>query len=197
MDTEIIKEPVTRIISSPLYEARVEGDGCLTQIKILNEKFLSPDVGISRGSYFNDAFWGGALKFPYVEQTGSHTIYAYNDSASIQYDFYTDKMVWSLSNKSDKETSFTIVFDPGVKAMMNDKGEMLKTIVNDTSKKSVWYRGKARLEISGTGKQWGPWENDHQVLETTVAPGKTHELIFLVGESSDEEMKKINGLSQP
>lgn len=196
VDMEIVAEPVSRIFSSPFYDVKIDGDGCVAQITIKDEIFLSPYDSVFGGSYFYNGVWG-PVKFAYVDQTGPNEIFADGDSASIQYEYFKDRMVWTLTNKDQNPIPFFFVFDRNIDAVMIENGEMKKTIVNEPSKKSVWFRGNARLEITGCDKLWGPWKNEYQILEATIIPNESRKIELIIGETSDEEKALIDEISKP
>ena len=58
----------TRRAQTDAYEAVVEGDGCLTHLRVDGVEFLKPGVGISRGAYFHQQ---DTAKLPDVSPAGS------------------------------------------------------------------------------------------------------------------------------
>ncbi len=68
-------------ITTSRYSARIEPDGCLTNLKLGGVEFFAAGVGFSRGSYF---YLGKPLKLPNVERIGNTVIEATGDLATIR-----------------------------------------------------------------------------------------------------------------
>ena len=88
-----------RQIKTRHYEATVEGDGCLTSLRVGGVEYLWPGGDISRGAYFFRPTGGaaggppaGTQKLPLVEQPGPNIVTARNDLLSIRYEFAADSM---------------------------------------------------------------------------------------------------------
>ncbi len=184
----------TRRAQTDLYEATVEEDGCLTNLRVDGVEFLASGVGVSRGAYFHQA---ETEKLPDVLQPELRAITAQGAGAAIRYDFGPDKMTWALENKTNAATSFYIVFDLAVQAAKNASGEWSKTPVGAFTDKtdmkwatSTWYAGRAWVKLTGGSKVWGPWEQKYQVWEAALAPHEKRSVTMEVGLTSKEDAEK-------
>ena len=115
----IVAERSPLVVSAADYDARIEPDGCLTNLRIGGREFLAPGVSISRGSYF---FLGGPLKLKKVERMSDNVVVASSDEASIRYEFGDNEMTWQLTNKSNDAMVLFIVFAKEVDAALDASG---------------------------------------------------------------------------
>jgi eukaryotic-like serine/threonine-protein kinase len=174
-------------IRAPKYEAVVEADGCLTNLRVGGTEFLWVGGPISRGSYF---FQGGALKLPTVEQPAANVVTAKGDKASVRYEFGPDALTWTVTNATDAPMPFFLVFDRGVKAVLGETGDWAKTPAVKDWQTTTWFAGKSRLKITGSNRLWGPFEDNHQVWHAELAPHETRKLVLEPGAASDDEVAK-------
>lgn len=181
-----------RIVKTSVYQATVESDGCMTHLVIGGQEFFASNAGISRGSYF---YQNGALRLGNVTQAKDNTVTAESDKASIRYEFSDTGIAWTLKNRTDGAMAFFIVFVPEVKAARAADGKYVPTVVNANWGESAWFRNKARLELKGGNKQWGPWNGNHQVWEASLAPQEERRIELTVGEATAEELKTIADLT--
>ena len=179
-------------ISSPFYEARIEADGCLTNLRVGGHEFLAPGVAISRGSYF---FLGGPLKLSHVERVGNNTVDASNDVAAIRYEFGESEMTWRLTNKSDTPLVFFLVFAKELEAALNEDGEASAIPINASWTEVALVEGDSQLDISGLDKLWGPWQGPHQVCQVSLEPKAERVLSFTVSTASAKTRSLIRGLA--
>jgi serine/threonine protein kinase len=178
-----------RRVHAPAYDATVEGDGCLTSLRIGGTEFLHAGGPISRGSYFFQ-LPGGALKLPTVEQEGDNVLTARGDKASIRYEFAPDAMTWAVTNGTDAPMSFFLVFDPAVKVVINDKGQWARTPVERNWAATSWFAGRSRLALNGANRLWGPFEEKYQVWEASLGPRETRRLSLQAGAPSPAEAQQ-------
>jgi hypothetical protein len=177
-------------VQAAKYQATVEGDGCLTSLRVGGTEFLHPGGSISRGSYFFQ-MPNGALKLPTVEQEAANVLAARGDKASVRYEFGADSMAWTVTNATDAPMKFFLVFDPAVKVVGNDKGEWARTPVARPWATTTWFAGPARLAITGASTLWGPFEQKYQVWEASLAPREARRLTFQAGSASADEARQV------
>ena len=108
----IVAEGSPLVVNAVDYDARIEPDGCLTNLRIGGRVFLAPGVSISRGSYF---FLGGPLMLKKSSACDTIVV-ASSDEATIRYEFGDNEMTWQLTNKSDDAMVLFIVFAKEVDA---------------------------------------------------------------------------------
>ena len=111
-------------LQTDLYEAVVDGDGCVPSLRVDGVEFFKPGVSISRGAYFHQQ--GVPQLLPDMVQIGPAVLVASGKNAGIFYAFGPDKLTWALENRTDAAMAFFIVFDPTVIAVRNAKNEWLK-----------------------------------------------------------------------
>ena len=82
------------------------------------------------------------------------------------------------AGKQDRRTPmpFYIVFDAAVIAVRNGKDDWLKTpsairrlLPTRDGSTTTWYAGRARITLTGGTNVWGPWEQQYQVWEASLA----------------------------
>ena len=187
----IVTEGSPHTIKSALYEARIEADGCLTNLRVHGREFLAPGVSVSRGSYF---FSGGPLKLLKVDRVSEKSIAANGDTASIHYEFGESEMTWQLANKSDNPLVFFLVFAKEVEAAFDQNGKAFALPVNESWTEVALAAGNARLTIRGCDKLRGPWQGPHQVCQVSMGPREKKTLILSVGSVSPKEREQIKAL---
>ncbi len=142
----IVSEGSPLTIKSKSYEARIEADGCMTNLRVNGREFLAPGVGISRGTYF---FQNGALKLPKIERPAENVVVTTGDAASIRYEFGESEMTWHLVNESDDPIVFFFVFAKDLEAAFDQNGEAFVLPVNESWTEVAVTAGNARLKIRG------------------------------------------------
>lgn len=188
-DVTITREGGSYHVITAKYEASIADDGCLTSLFIVGQEFFKPGIGASRGSYF---YQGEALKLPKIDRPVENVIVAKGDRAAIRYEFAADSMVWSLENNTTEPMKFFIVFDPEVSP---EKGEIRGTMLAHEGPKSTWFRDKARLEVDGSTRFWGPWRGC-MMWDAALAPQEKRQITFKIGAASDAEAAKL-GVQAP
>jgi len=178
-------------VSAAGYDARVEADGCLTNLRIDGREFLAPGVSISRGSYF---FQGGPLKLTKLERAADNVVVASSDAASIRYEFGETEMVWQLTNKSAEPMVFFLVFAKDVDAVLDGSDVAFAVPVNHDWSEVAFVAGDAKLQIHGCDKLWGPWEGPHQVCQVSLRPKEEKQITLSVGRVSSAERASIQSL---
>ena len=187
-EIRIESRPNPRRIHAANYEAQVDWDGCLTSLRIHNQEFLAANVSISRGSYF---FYLGPLRLNEIQQLSSDKITASGDLTAIEYSFADDGMVWQISNHSNVEVVFFMVFAGQMDGLRSGQDEMERSpITADVSSLSC-YRGDVRLDVDGFTKIWGPWQGPHQVGQVDLQPGDTKEIHIRFGKATSEEHQEL------
>jgi len=174
-------------VRTPLYQAVVASDGCLTSLSVGGAEFLAGKKGISRGAYLYDK---GTLKLPDVRQEAGDVITAGSEKALARYRFAEDALTWRFTNKADTRLLFIIVLDPAVNAVMNERGTYYRAPVERPWAASTWFRDGAKLRIEGGTRLWGPWAGDHQVFQLDIEPKATREVTLQPAMASQEESNK-------
>ncbi len=190
----LTRQGTTRRAQTELYEAVVEGDGCLTNLRVDGVEFLKPGLDISRGSYF---YQQNTESLPDVVQPEPHVIKAQGERAAIRYEFGPEKMIWTLENKTNLSMAFFVVLDTPVEAVRNGKDEWMKTPTGNQAnlagpkwETTTWYAGRAWIKFTGGSKVWGPWFQKYQVWEATLAPHEKRTVTVEIGLTSKEEAEK-------
>jgi serine/threonine protein kinase len=188
------RQLATRRAQTDLYKAVVEGDGCLTNLRVDGVEFFKPGVGISRGAYFHQQ---NTEKLSDVLQPEPRVITAQGERAAIRYEFGPEKMVWSLENKTNAGMAFYVVFDTTVQAVKNAAGEWNKLPATSPLDKpdpkwatTTWYADRAWVKFTGGSRVWGPWEQKYQVWEASLAPHEKRTVTVEVGLATKEEAEK-------
>ncbi len=175
-------------VSTTKYTARIEPDGCLTQLKIGGINYLAPGVSISRGSYF---FQNGALKLDDVKRVADNVVEAGNDQAAIRYEFADQQLVARVTNKSATEMVFFVVLNGLVGAVSLDDGQIQQTAVTGNYTAADFFIDRHRLRIEGFDKLWGPWQGPHQVVQTTLKAGESRTLTFQPQDATEAERLRV------
>jgi hypothetical protein len=192
-DVAIVASGSPLDIAAAGYEARIDVDGCLTNLRIGGHEFLAPGVSISRGAYF---FQGGVLKLPTVERPSGNVIAAHSDAASIRYEFADQGMNWKLANRSDSLMVLFLVFSKDIEAVLNHDGETCKPPLNEQANEMAVILGNRKLSIHGCDKVWGPWEGPHQVCQVTLNPGDEKQVDLTIAEVAPNERQKIQSFTE-
>jgi serine/threonine protein kinase len=212
-DVAITLENGARHVRTPHYEAVVEADGCLNSLRIGGLEFLASGEklnegkSLSRGSYFYYAKDGhqGAVKLAHIEQPAASVIQASGDKFSIRYQFGPDSLSWKITNATDHVVPFYIILDPvEVSAVIDGQGGAARVPVERRPdapveprwQTSTWFAGRARVQIAGGTRIWGPFgEGNCQVWEASLHDYETRELVLRVGTASASEAAKLASLS--
>lgn len=187
----IVAEASPLTIKSDRYEARIEGDGCMTSLRVNGREFLAPDVGISRGSYF---YQKGPLKLPKIERPSENNVVASGDAASIHYEFGESEMSWQLVNRSDAPLVFFFVFAKDLEAAFDANGKAFVLPINEAWTEIALVANKSRLQILGCDRLWGPWEGPHQVCQVSLAAREEKSIKLSVGAVTPDEREQVNSL---
>jgi hypothetical protein len=188
----IVTEASPLLIKSSSYEARIEGDGCLTNLRINGREFLASGVAISRGSYF---FHNGPMKLPTIERRSENIVVATGDSTSIRYEFGESEMTWHLANRSEDSLVFFFVFAKDLEAALDQNGKVFALSVNEDWTEVGLISGNSQLRIRGCDKLWGPWEGPHQVCQVSLAPHEKKSIKLSVGTVSPTVREQIKSLA--
>lgn len=172
------------------YEVIIADDGCLGNLLIGGMEFLKSGDGLSRGSYLHQ---GDSLKLPKIEQTAENIVVARSEQATIRYEFTADSMVWSVENNTAEAMKLFIVFDPEV---VPEKVEVRGTMLAHEGPKSTWFRDKARLEIDGGTRFWGPWRGC-MMWNAALAAKEKRRVSFKIGATSEAEAATMGAPATP
>ena len=96
----LTREGDSRVVRSDLYEAAVDGDGCLPSLRVDGVEFLKPGVSISRGAYFHQSETADGCPTSCSRSRPSYWASG-KTACGFAYDFGPDKMTWTLENKTD------------------------------------------------------------------------------------------------
>lgn len=190
-DVTIATEGSPLTVKSGSYEARIEADGCLTNLRVHGREFLAPGVAISRGSYF---FLNGPMKLPTIERPSDDVVVAKSDGASIRYEFGESKMTWHLANESDDPLVFFLVFAKDLDAAFDQNERAFVLPINESWTEVSFVTGNFKLKISGCDKLWGPWEGPHQVCQVSLAAREEKSVKLSVEGVSPIEREQISSL---
>ncbi len=188
-----------RVVQTELYEATVDSDGCMPSIKIDGVEVLKANINVSRGVYFLPGY---PLPFD-IKQPSPTTITAQCDKAAVQYDFFPNKMTWTVENRSDQGMPFFVVMDTSVTGVRNEKDEWVKTPLSKDAGTpegagwgtTTWFAGRAKMKFTGGSKVWGPWEGKYQVWEASLAPKEKRVITVELGLTDAAEAGKLGDLT--
>src|SRR5262249_44725711 len=148
----------------------------LNSLRVGGVEFLHPGgvplaggKSVSRGSYFYSDRDGapGALKLSTIKQPAANVIAASGDKLSITYEFRADSLSCKLTNATDFQVPFYVIFDPAtVTEVYNEDGERALVPValrpDDPQPKkwatTTWLAGPSWLTLRGGNTLWGPWD---------------------------------------
>jgi hypothetical protein len=128
---------------------------------------------------------------------GGEVIESTGGRGSIRYEFRDDGMICTVRNTARRGSAVYLVFDPQVEAVMGGEGQLKRTIVNEKWQTTHWFKGEARLTISGGDEQWGPWARLHQVWQANVGPGEVRRIEFSFAKATPEELARLQALRPP
>ncbi len=188
----IMPEGDERRVQTPRYEARIGRDGCFTSLKVAGMEFFTTSESGPRGAYF---YQDALIPLPEVTQPDDHTVVATSEKASARYQFAPDRLTWTLTNATAKAMVFVIVFDPAVKAGMDDTGRFEQAPALLGWKLSTWFRGRANVRLTGSTRLW-PWNGQHQVWEVGLGPKETRTVTLEIGTATDEEIAQAAEVAQ-
>ena len=182
-------------MSAAGYDARIEADGCLTNLRIGGREFLAPGVSISRGSYF---FLGGPLKLTKVERVSDNVVVASSDAASIRYEFGDNGNDLAADQQIGRcRWCCFIVFAKEVDAALDASGAAFAVPINQAWNDVALVAGDAKLRIRGCDKLWGPWEGPHQVCQVSLKPKEEKQHHALGRPRVRSERARIKTLAVP
>lgn len=186
VSVKLEEQPIA--VKTANYEARIEPDGCLTQLKIGGINYFAPGVSISRGSYF---YQNGPLKLRNLKRMDDDIVVANSQQASIRYEFDDDQLTAHIANASDTDMVFFVVLNGLVSVGRLAAGELQPTPLLGKHTQASFFIDKHRLEITGFDRLWGPWQGPHQVVETALKPDESRTLTFQAFETTEAERLKI------
>lgn len=186
VSVKLEEQPIA--VKTAKYEARIEPDGCLTQLKLGGINYFAPGVSVSRGSYF---YQNGPLKLRNLKRMDDDIVVANSEQASIRYEFDDDRLTAHVTNASDTDMVFFVVLNGLVSVGRLAAGELQPTPLLGKHTQASFFIDKHRLEITGFDRLWGPWQGPHQVVETALKPDESRTLTFQAFESNEAERLKI------
>ncbi|MBI5685387.1 MAG: hypothetical protein HZC54_09905 [Verrucomicrobia bacterium] len=188
-EVSITREGDVYHVIAAKYEAIIADDGCMSNLLVGGLDLFKAGIGSSRGSYFHQ---GEPLKLPKIERPAENVITAGSDRATIRYEFAADSMAWSVENNTTEPMKFFIVFDPEV---IPEKGEVRGAVLAHEGPKSTWFRDKARLEIDGGTRFWGPWRGC-MMWNAALAAREKRQITLKIGTASEAEAIRM-GIAPP
>ena len=187
-----------RRVRTARYEADVDADGRLTNLRVRGVEFLASPYGLPRGSYFSREEGKGALKLSAVAQPAAGVVTARGDRASARYEFADDSVTCTAANESDEPLSLFLLLDGSATAAGDGKGDYRKLPVEQEEwAASAWYAGGSRLMIRGGTRVWGSPGRPWQTWYAGLAPHETRTIVLEVGGVSAEEAAAIEALNRP
>jgi hypothetical protein len=96
------------------------------------------------------------------------------------------------------------VFDAGILAVQNAKGEWIKTPIGDGAAppdpkwaKTTWYASRAKITLTGGSKIWGPWPDakGYQVWEASLAPKEKRTVVVETALTTPDEAKQAAAIA--
>lgn len=189
-EISVAREGKTYHVITARYEAIIADDGCLTNLLIGGLEFFKSGIGSSRGSYLHQ---GEPLKLPQMEQPAENVVVAKSDRATIRYEFGADSMTWLVENNTAEPMKFFIIFDPEASP---ETAEIRGAVLSHEGPKSTWFRDKARLEIDGSTRFWGPWRGC-MMWDAALASHEKRRITFKMGTASEVEAAKMGLTTTP
>jgi hypothetical protein len=195
-----------RRIRTPKYEAVIADDGNMTSLKVGGVEFFKSGLKFgnweARGAYVFEESGLGVLPLAEIEQGPGHVVTARGDPASVRHEFGPSSIRWTVSNRSDYEQRFYIVFDKNVRAVTDGKGQWAEAparvppgaapdfqVAHDWPDTS-WFAGKNKLTLTGGTRIWGQWptiQDNYQVWQLTLPPHEVRKVSVAIGEATPEE----------
>ncbi len=196
----IVVEKDGRRVRTPKYEALVGADGNLTSLRVGGVEFLKSGLkfggNVSRGGYFHYTHEKPArvVSLPTLEQLGGSVLKATGDRFTIVYEFGLNSLTLKLTNATDFQVPFYLVFDRKVTGVINERGEAARTPVVKPWPITSWFAGRVKLTVTGGNRIWGPWpslKEGYQVWEASLATYETREVLLTVGTATDAEFARV------
>jgi hypothetical protein len=189
-EISITREGNSHHVITARYEAILADDGCMSNLLVGGMEFFKAGDAASRGSYLHQ---GEPLKLTRVERPADNVLVTASDRATIRYEFGPDSMTWSVENLTAEPMKFFIIFDPEVTP---EKGEVRGAVLAHEGPKSVWFRDKARLEIDGGTRFWGPWRGC-MMWDAALAAREKRQITLKVGAATDAEAIRMGIAPSP
>ena len=193
-DVTIAIEPTPLTVNAAGYQARIDGDGCLSSLRIAGREFLAPGVSVSRGAYF---FRGGALALPKIERPNDSTVVASGSAARVEYRFDDQATTWTVTNESEESTVFFVVLSKELESVFGPDGKASRPALTEVRESAAFALGDAKLAIRGINRIWGPWQGPHQVCEASLAPHETRQIVLSTSRLTAAEQAAVVVLLQP
>jgi serine/threonine protein kinase len=203
-----------RQVHTANYEAVIEADGNLVSLKIGGVEFFKPGVRfgnqVSRGAYVFSEARQCVLSLPHLEQSGN-VVTARGDGAAVSHTFEDASIRWTVTNLSDSEMRFYIVFDRGVRAVTDGRDHWAEVPAAVPAgappnfqeardwPTTTWFAGRSRLTLEHGTRIWGQWptiQDNYQVWELRLRPRETSEASATAGEATTAEQKRVAELAR-
>ena len=183
----VTRQGDARRVQTDLYEAVVDGDGCVPSLRVDGVEFFKPGVNISRGAYFHQ---GGTQQLPDVVQSGPAILAAREECRDGPHLRPGQADLGAGKPRPTPPMAFYIVFDPAVIAVRNAKDELAQDSRGDNKAppdpkwaKTTWYAGRAQIDDHRAAPKSGargPTEG-YQVWEATLAPKEKRTVVLETG----------------
>jgi len=158
-DAELYERPSSFVFTSPIYEAEIGWDGCLTRISVSGKDFLDTSFEGSRGLFLLDIF---DIPHRLLDRkwVGPNALAVSNLKTTVRYAFGPSGFHVFLRNKIDEDRKLIAVLQPEV--------EVSGAVSN--SSKTVLSRGDVTLTLIGGKGITGPWSQAERIWEATLEP---------------------------
>ncbi|MCX7766843.1 MAG: hypothetical protein N2246_09100 [Candidatus Sumerlaeia bacterium] len=194
-DLEIYLVPSSRIFNTSFYETLIDGNSWILSLKVKGEEFLEPMATSGVPGGFFPSFWG-PLRLIHIKQVGPNLLFAEAETATMFFEFFEDHMQWTLSNKSNEELSFCIIFNNKIKAVKTENSNFYQLPIKGNYKQTTWYGDNNALRIEGEGIARHPFDNriKNQTLEMQLKPKETRKIKLTVSTITNAEREELNKL---
>ncbi|HEY1188374.1 MAG TPA: protein kinase, partial [Gemmata sp.] len=187
-------EPVTsHRVAVGRYEVELDAAG-IKSLQVQGQEFVR-NLTVYRGAYYYEGSRNAARQFPALTRQSPTAFLAESPDASVRYEFFPDRMAWTITNKQGGEGLFFIIFNGKVvQAVANDAGEWAGPLVKRDWPNSTWYAGRAKLKVTGGSLLRGAWtdlDDTCQVWQLTVPSGTIRTVTLEPGEVTPAEAAQV------
>ncbi|MCA9412253.1 MAG: 9-O-acetylesterase [Candidatus Omnitrophica bacterium] len=174
-DMQLWKQFPRYTFESSVYRAVVEGDGCLTELRIGEDSFLDSSHILSRGAFYVGVF-ANPIPLTQFEKAGPTIFEAKNTKQSIRYRFLQDRILIELSNSEREAARFVMVLNSRIESvpMEGELNEPRRAILGDSY-----------LEIPALGRLSGPFAEGCPLWEISLEPGEEKTIELKVGKTDE------------
>lgn len=194
-DLELYLVPPSRTFNTSFYEILIDGNSWVLGLKVKGEEFLEPMAMSGVPGCFFPSFWG-PLRLIHIKPLGPNLLFAEMETATMFFEFFEDRMQWTLTNKTDEELSFCTIFNKEIKAVKTEEDKIYRLPISGKYKQTTWYGKNNALRIDGEGTLRYPYDNrvENQTLEMRLKPKETRRIKITVGAITSDDRAKISNL---